>query len=164
MTAAKWQKLQDFFKVNLTCADKNDILDFVLFLVSSSWNDKYLFKYLLTSTGYILYYNLFFLWTNESKWIQNTLYEKIWGCSHLPAEIGEMWQCTCVCVCVDDVHLLQVTFPESEFSGQSFPVLLHCRIMSLLLRDWPVIVNDWIYDTSSALMFVLGAFVQFYCV
>lgn len=39
-------------------------------------------------------------------------------------------------------YLLQVTFPEFQLSGQSFPVPLHGRLVSLLLRYRPFIVND----------------------
>lgn len=47
------------------------------------------------------------------------------------------------CVCVLLIrYLLQVTFPEFELSGQSVPVSLHSRLVSLLLRDKRVIVDD----------------------
>lgn len=48
-----------------------------------------------------------------------------------------------VSMCVLVIHyLLQVTFPEFQLSGQSFPVPLHGRLVSLLLRYQPFIVDD----------------------
>lgn len=48
-----------------------------------------------------------------------------------------------VTMCALVIHyLLQVTFPEFQLSGQNFFVPLHGRLVSLLLRYKPFIVND----------------------
>lgn len=49
-------------------------------------------------------------------------------------------------------YLLQVTFPEFQLSGQSFPVPLHGTLVSLLLRYQPFIVDDRIYGQVMPLL------------